>query len=122
MPKEFRTKETKAGRKVSYPVNIEDKVYSQLAKSGGKNSFREFNQTVQETQKEWDAELDWKEEHDPHTRRKHIFESTDKRLTTKGRHKMCYHKLDKIAIRAKDAETKQKARADANYFFRKAYT
>ena len=122
MPKEFRTKETKAGKKISYPINVEDKVYSKLAKSGGKDTFREFNRPMLETQEDWDAEIQWQEEHEPHIRRRHLFESTDSRLTNKGRHKMCYLKLDKIARRAKNSDIKQKARADANYFLRKAYT
>ena len=62
----------------------------------------------------------WKKTQSATTRRRKLLSATDKRMSLHDRYVNAGRKAIALANVTKDPATKRKARADANYFFRKA--
>ena len=62
----------------------------------------------------------WRESQSPSTRRAQTMSTTDHRLNLHDRRVQAGRRLQALANVTTDRSTERKARADANYFFRKA--
>lgn len=69
---------------------------------------------------EFNAVTGWKKTQDSATRHRKMLSATSKNMTLHNRYVQAGRRLNQLANVTTDKPTEEKARADANYFFKKA--
>lgn len=68
----------------------------------------------------FETETGWKKTQKPATRRRKVLAATDKRMSLHDRYVSAGRMMNQLSNVTTDRPTERKARADANYFFRRA--